>query len=203
MTDVDPQVTEAAGAVAGKQPSATAPSSWRVLRGLAGSRTQVTVFAVLAAGVTLLYTLLPPFEFTQRFSFANWAFLTLPLGAWSVALGLGMAFVLTVQFSALRQLAAARSTTLTGVALVASLLPSFLCCTPIIPTVLAFGGLSAVSIYGTTGTLQHFFAVHQTAFLAGSLTLLPGTGWWAVLRVARAQCLTGACAVPSGPAGLR
>lgn len=180
------------GAEVREQPGGTAPSSWQVLRGLAGSPAQVTVFAVLAAAVTLLYTLLLPFEFTQRLSFANWAFLTGPLAAWSVALGVGMAFVLTVQFSALRQLAAARSTTLTGVALVASLLPSFLCCTPIIPTVLAFGGLSAVSIYGTTGTLQYFFAAHQTAFLASSLALLVLTGWWAVRRVARAQCLTGA-----------
>jgi hypothetical protein len=198
-----PQIRKAAGAGVAEQASGTAPSSWQVLRGLAGSRAQVAVFAVLAVGVALLYTLLLPFEFTQRLSFANWGFLTGPLAAWSVALGVGIAFVLTVQFSAVRQLAAARSTTLTGVALVASLLPSFLCCTPIIPTVLAFGGLSAASVYGTTGTLQYFFAVHQTAFLAGSLALLAVTGWWAVRRVARAQCLTGACAVPSEPGGRR
>lgn len=198
VADRDVQAPTAETAEGG---TGTAPSSWQVLRSLAASRLQVAVFLLLAAAVTLLYTLLLPFQFTQRLSFANWAFLTLPLAAWSVALGIGMAFVLTVQFSAVRRLAATRSTKGTGVALVASLLPGFLCCTPMIPTVLAFGGLSAFSLYRTSGTLQYFFAVNQTAFLAGSLALLALTGWWALRRVARAQCLDGACAVPAAPAG--
>ncbi len=201
MTVTDRHVQEATAAWTAEEATETAPSTWQVLRGLAASRVQMAVFVLLAVAVTLLYTLLLPFEFTQRLSFANWQFLTAPLAAWSVALGMGMAFVLTVQFSAVRRLAATRSTKGTGVALLASLLPGFLCCTPIIPTVLAFGGLSALSLYHTTGTLQYFFAVHQTAFLAGSLALLALTGWWALHRVARAQCLAGACAVPAGPAG--
>lgn len=145
-------------------------------------------FLALAAAVTVGYTLLLPFEFTQRFGLRNWQFLTTRQLLWSIVLGLGMGFVLTLQVYAMRRIAAARSGTLTGVALVGSLLPSFLCCTPVIPTLLAFIGLSTVSVYGTTGTLQHFFAVHQTDFFIASLVLLAGSAWWGLSRVARSSC---------------
>lgn len=146
-------------------------------------------FALVTAVVTLLYSILLPFEYTQRFGLGNWAYLTAYLGAWSIVLGLGMGVVMTVQVYALRQVAAARTGTMTGLAFVASVLPSMLCCTPIIPSLLAFVGLSAVSVYGTTGTLQHFFAVHQTQFLAASLILLGLTGYWGARQVSRASCL--------------
>ena len=159
-------------------------------------------FAVTATVITIGYTLLLPFEFTQRLGWRNWQFLTSAQLAWSVVLGLGMAFVLTVQVYAMRRIAANRSGALTGVALVGSLLPSFLCCTPVIPTLLAFIGLSTVSVYGTTGTLQHFFATHQTDFFIGSLALLAVSGWWGLRRVAQSTCWDTGCAVepPAGPA---
>ena len=63
-------------------------------------------------------------------------------------------------------------------AFVASLLASFLCCTPIVPSLLAFIGISGMGLYTTTGTLQHFFAVHQSELLAASLVLLAAMCWW-------------------------
>lgn len=158
-------------------------------------------FALTAAVITVGYTLLLPFEFTQRFGWRNWQFLTGQQLAWSLVLGIGMAFVLSVQVYAMRRIAAGRTGTLTGVALVGSLLPSFLCCTPIIPTLLAFIGLSTVSVYGTTGTLQHFFATHQTQFFLASLALLALSGWWGLRQVARSTCWTDdGCAVPQATA---
>lgn len=148
----------------------------------------VAVSAVFAAG----YSLLLPFEYTQRLELANWHYLGARLLAWSIVLGAGMGLVASVQVYAMRRVARARAAagTAGGVAFVASLLPSFLCCTPVIPTVLAFVGVSGVGLYGTTGALQHFFAVHQTEFLAASLALLAVTGWWGLHKIATAACLS-------------
>jgi hypothetical protein len=163
-----------------------------------GSPGRLAGFAVVAAVVALLYSLLLPFNFTQRFELANWHYLSAGLLAWSIVLGAGMGLVLSVQVCAMRRIARARAAagTAGGVAFVASLAPSFLCCTPIIPTVLAFVGVSGVGLYGTTGTLQHFFAVHQTEFLAASLALLALTGWWGLRKIATGDCLSDdGCAV--------
>lgn len=175
-----------------------------VLARLATSPAYLGAFLALSAVVALAYSLLLTFAFTQRFSLANWHYLTGYYAAWSVVLGAGMALVLTVQVYAVRQVARTSSGAVTGLAFVASLLPSFLCCTPVIPTLLAFVGLSTVDLYGTTGTLQRFFAVHETEFLTGSLLLLVATGSWALRRVARASCLgPDGCALPAGQGGDR
>jgi len=157
-----------------------------------GTRGRFAGFAMVAGAVTLLYTILLPFDYTQRFELANWHYLDAYLLAWAIVLGLGMGFVVSVQVYAMRRIAAARvaSGAVGGLAFVGSLLPSFLCCTPIIPTLLAFVGVSGVGLYGTTGTLQHFFAVHQTEFLSASLVLLLVTGWWGLHKVARSACLS-------------
>ena len=160
--------------------------------GVLGTRGRLASFAVIAGAVTLLYTILLPFDYTQRFELANWNYLDAYLLAWAIVLGLGMGFVVSVQVYAMRRIAAARvaSGAVGGLAFVGSLLPSFLCCTPIIPSLLAFVGVSGVGLYGTTGTLQHFFAVHQTEFLSASLVLLLVTSWWGLHKVARAACMS-------------
>jgi hypothetical protein len=162
------------------------------LREVLGSPGRLAAFLVVSAVVALVYSLLLPFDFTQRFELANWRYLSAGLLAWSIVLGAGMGLVLSVQVYAMRRIARARAAagTAGGVAFVASLAPSFLCCTPVIPTALAFVGVSGVSLYGTTGTLQHFFAVHQTQFLAASLALLAITAWWGLRKIATAVCLS-------------
>ncbi len=192
----------AVGGLAERRPASTgaAPAERRVRRTILGrlGATVVEVFAsrgrrvgflLASTAVSFLYTLLLPFAYTQRFSFANWHYLSTYLLVWSVALGIGMGFVLTVQLYAGRRVAASTSGAVSGVALVASTLPSLLCCTPVIPTVLAFVGVSAVGIYGTAIPLQHFFATHETDFFLGSLALLTATSVWGLHRVASAACL--------------
>jgi hypothetical protein len=183
----------------GARSARVGPATFRAALGeVLGSPGRLAGFVVATALVALLYSLLLPFDFTQRFELANWHYLSVGLLAWSIVLGAGMGLVLSVQVYAMRRIVRARAATGTagGVAFVASLAPSFLCCTPIIPTVLAFVGVSGVGLYGTTGTLQHFFAVHQTEFLAASLALLALTGWWGLRKVATAACLSDdGCAV--------
>ena len=178
------------------------PTAGPALRAVVADRVNVLLFAVLGAAITAAYSITLPFAFTQRLSLRNWQFLTPRLAGFAIALGVGMAFLLTVQVHAFRRAAAARRASgdraLSGFALVVSLLPTFLCCTPVIPTVLATLGLSAISVYSTTRTLQRFFEIHQTAFIAASLGLLALTAWWSLRRVARADCLndTG-CELPA------
>ena len=175
----------------------------RALAEVLGTPWRIIGFLVVAGVVAFFYTLLLPFSYTQRFELANWNYLDAYLLVWSIVLGLAMGLVLSIQVYAMRRIAdtrAANSTT-TGLAFVAGLLPSFLCCTPIIPSLLAFIGMSGVGLYTTTGTLQHFFAVHQTEFLAASLVLLGLMCWWGLRKVARSECFTeNGCAVGTAPA---
>jgi len=183
-------------------PRPPSPPAGSALRSVMTDQVNMLLFAVLAVAITGAYSLTLPFAFTQRLSLRNWQFLTPRLLGFAIALGIGMAFLLTVQVHAFRRAAAARRASgdkaLSGFALVVSLLPTFLCCTPVIPTVLATFGLSAISVYSTTRSLQHFFEIHQTAFIAASLALLALTTWSSVRRVARAECLndTG-CELPA------
>ena len=175
----------------------------RALAEVLGTPGRIAGFLVASGVVAFFYTLLLPFDYTQRFELANWDYLDAYLLTWAIVLGLAMGLVVSVQVYAMRRIAAARAASgaAGGVAFVASLLPSFLCCTPIVPSALAFVGVSGVGLYTTTGTLQHFFAVHQTEFLSSSLVLLALMCWWGLRRVARSQCLTEA-ACPSGDTAL-
>ncbi len=166
-----------------------------------GTPGRIVGFAAAAVAVALAYTILLPFDYTQRVGFANWGYLNASLLAWAVTLGLGMGLVVSIQVYAMRRVAAARAATSTagGMAFVGSLLPSFLCCTPVIPSFLAFVGVSGVGLYGTTGALQHFFAVHQTSFLAASLALLVAASWWGLRKVAAATCLSSEQGCAPGP----
>ncbi len=177
------------------QPLALVARRARVLKALTevlGTPWRAAGFVVTSSAVTFFYTLLLPFDYTQRFEFANWDYLDAYLLGWAIVLGLAMGLVVSVQVYATRQVVAARAASgaAGGAAFVASLLPSFLCCTPIVPSLLAFAGVSGVGLYTTTGTLQHFFAVHQTEFLSASLALLVLMGWWGLRKVARATCLS-------------
>ncbi len=165
----------------------------RVVGDIVRDRVSLSVFAVATLVVAFFYSVLLPFDYTQRVSFQNWQYLNAYLLIWAIVLAAGMGVVVSVQVHAMRRIVRARASSgiAGGLAFVGSLLPSFLCCTPIIPTVLSFVGVSGVGLYGTTGTLQHFFATHQSEFLGGSLALLVLSSWWGLRKVAAASCLVG------------
>ncbi len=176
----------------------------KALAEVLGTPGRVMGFVAASGVVAFCYTLLLPFEYTQRLGLANWSYLDAYLLVWAIALGLAMGLVVSIQVYAMRRIAVARAASgaASGAAFVVSLLPSFLCCTPIVPSLLAFVGVSGIGLYTTTGTLQHFFALHQTEFLSSSVVLLAGTCWWGLRKVARAQCLVGdGCGLGTTPGG--
>ncbi len=57
-------------------------------------------------------------------------------------------------------------------AVLAAIIPSSLCCTSVIPAILAAFGVSATTVIGVTGELQGPFATYETLFIALSIGLL-------------------------------
>ena len=190
--------------------SATANSAparpWRaVIREVAGDRVDRIVFAAVAAVAGFGYSVLLPFDYTQRVSFVNWQYFGPRYAAFTVAFALGLAWVVTLQAHAMRRIA--RNATAgrprrggpAGVlAAVVSLLPSLLCCSPVVPTLVGLIGLPAATRLQATGTITYFFATRQDWLLGGALALLAASDLWSVRKLARAACLAGdGCEVPA------
>ena len=176
-----------------------------VVRQVAADRVDRVVFAVVFVVVGFGDSILLPFDFTQRISFANWGYLDPRYLAFTVAFAFAMAWVLTLQVHAVREVLAARSSAdapgrsgpLGALAAVVSLLPSFLCCSPVVPTLVGLFGLSAATRLRTTGTITYFFATKQSLLLAGALALLVASGLWSTRKLARAACFAGECSTPA------
>jgi hypothetical protein len=182
-------------------PTGSAPRrTWAtILREMAADRTDQAVFAVTALLVGFGYSVLLPFGFTQRLSFANWQY----FGAryyypiFTVLFALGTAFLLTLQVHAMRRLA--RSAAVSGtprrggllglLPVVVSLWPSLLCCSPIVPTLIGLLGLSAATQLRTTGTITYFFATKEGLLLLGGFGILVASALWSMRKVASADCL--------------
>lgn len=175
-------------------------SAWRsILVQLFSIRSTRIVFLTTAVVVMLAYFVLLPFDYTQQISLGNLHYLSVRLVGWSLVLGLSMALVIALQAYSIRTLAVAkgRSGTVGAVAFLASLLPSLLCCTPIVPTVLALIGLSTVSLYGATGAVQYFMATRQNYVLLFSLVVMAASAVWSLRKISQAMCLTQGCEVPT------
>jgi|GEM_PF-1742783 len=192
-TDVRRGVASAAGRRSG---------TWvELARSVVSDRVSRAVFAVSVVLVGLGYSLLLPYAFTQRISPANWGYLDARYGAFTVAFALGLGWLITLQVHAVRRLAdsaaGGRRSGASGpagvVAAVVSVLPSLLCCSPILPTLVGVLGLSATARLSTTVQLQHFFATQENLLLFGALGLLLLSGLWSMRKLARASCLDGDC----------
>src|SRR5229473_1149611 len=84
---------------------ATARPWLAVTREVAGDRIDQIVFAAVAVAAGFGYSVLLPFDYTQRVSFANWQYFGPRYAAFTFAFALGMAWVLTLQVHAMRQIA--------------------------------------------------------------------------------------------------
>ena len=123
-------------------------------------------------------------------------YLTAELLFFSLALASLLSLALTLNIFAFRTSIRQRSGGLSLGAALASLLPASLCCTPLVPSVLAILGASTPQIFGISGRLQGFFATYELQILGFALILLLLS-----LRLA-ARNILGACALPGGsPSG--
>lgn len=127
------------------QPSTTAKA---VLASTARDRTSQAVFASTAVVAFLVYgSVLPSEEANGQLGPANITVLSGPLLTFSMVLALGLATVVTLQVYSVRRAAAVRRAAggrgaLGGAGFLVSLIPS-LCCTPVLPAVLAVFGIGA------------------------------------------------------------
>ena len=144
---------------------------------------------------------------TGRVSLANWQYFGPRYAAFTAAFALGLAWVVTLQVHAMRRIARTARAGAAGprrgglagaLAAVVSLLPSLLCCSPAVPTLVGLIGLPAATQLQTTGTITYFFATKQDWLLGGALALLAASGLWSTRKLARAACLAGdGCEVPA------
>jgi hypothetical protein len=185
---------------AGRAGSATGHPWVAVLKAVASDRVDRVTFLIVTVVVGIGDSVLLPYDFTQQLSFANWQYFGPRYGVFTVAFALAMAWVVTLQVHAMRAVISnARAKTsgkggaLGTLAAVVSLLPSLLCCSPIVPTLVSFLGLSATTQLRTTGSIMYFFATKQDLLLVGSLVLVAGSGLWSLRKLARAACLSGEC----------
>lgn len=155
------------------------------VQAIAADHLNEAVFCATAGIVGFGYSLLLPFEFTQRLTLANWHYLDGRLKAFGVA----VAWIVTAQVHAVRQVIRRRGSSAGAFRAVVGVLPSLLCRTPIIPTALGTIGLSGVSLAHTSGRIQYFFASNQNAILAASLALVVAAAIWATHRAGHADCL--------------
>ena len=153
-------------------------------------RRYLGIWLGLAIVVSLVYSLVLPMKYTTTLSFGNWDFLNPTLVVASIGLGVAMGLVLTLQLYASSGVRNSRSKVAGSAALVTGVLPSLLCCSPIIPTLLGLIGFSTLGIYGTTGVIQGFFSRYENEFLLLSLTLFVASAVLALRKIASASCLS-------------
>jgi hypothetical protein len=163
-------------------PPGTTATAWLALAcEVAAEPLDRAVFAGVALAVGVGYSILLPFDYTQRISLANWRYLDARYIAFAAMFALAMAWLMTLQLHAMRRVmdnatrkGAPAQGSLGALSLVASLLPSFLCCSPVVPTVVGLVGLSATARLRTVGAVQFFFAAEQTPLLLVTAALLLG-----------------------------
>ncbi len=177
------------------------PRPWSALaRDVAADRVDRVVFAASAALAGFVYSILLPFNFTQRISLANWRYLDARYLTFTAVFAVGIAWLVTLQVHAMRRVArdapgaAAAGDGARGLlSAAAALLPSFLCCSPVVPSLVGLLGLSAATQLRAVGAVQFFFAREQDLLLVGASTLLIGSAVWSTRQLAHARCLDGAC----------
>ena len=112
----------------------------------------------------------------------------------SVTLALLLSLVVTFNLYSFRASLRRHGAGLSVGAVLASLVPSSVCCTSLVPSFLAVVGASTPQIFGLTGRIQGAVARYEALFLAAALILL-----LLALRLAVNNIL-GSCSLPEGSA---
>ena len=140
----------------------------------------------------VLYLFLLPSTFTGgSIGLTSLRYLNAELVIFSLLLAGLLSLSLALNIFAFRSSTRRKGRALTFGALASSLLPSTLCCVPVVPTVLVFLRATTPQIFGFLGKVQGFIATYETVFLIlASLLLLLS------LRLA-ARSVMGFCPLPT------
>jgi hypothetical protein len=126
------------------------------------------IFISLGTLVTAFYLVMLPSSAVGGLSLVALRYLTPAFALAAAALGYGFALAIAINASSLAQ--RSRAAGVVGVGgLLAAVLPGSLCCTPVIPSVLAAFGASVPTILGTTGKIASVFASYEGAFITASI----------------------------------
>ncbi len=120
-----------------------------------------------------LYLLTLPAAYTGgAIGFISLRYLNRELVFFSTALALLLSLVVTLNTYSFRASLRQQGTGLSLGAVLASLVPSSICCTSLVPSLLAAVGASTPQIFGLTGRIQGTVARYEPLFLALALVLL-------------------------------
>jgi hypothetical protein len=145
--------------------------------------------------ITVFYLVMLPSLAVGSFSLITLRYLTPSLALAAAALGYGFAATIAINVSSLAQ--RSRTADITGVgALLGALLPGSLCCTSIVPSLLAAFGASVSTVLGTTGKIQSAFARFEGAFIAASIAGVALSVVLAARSRAASCCPQAQCEVP-------
>lgn len=185
-------------ATVSRQPGRVPPTgAWaRLATGVArvwAAREGRYAFGAGAPVFAAAYGMLLPFAYTQRISPANWRYLDPRTAAFSLLFGLLLGWMAALQVYALRRGVGGAGRGTGALAALVGLVPSMLCCTPIVPLLLGLGGVSGIAAYSIGGPIQGFFALHETDFLLAGALLLLASAAWGTRAVSSGCCRGEAC----------
>ncbi len=143
-----------------------------------------------ASALTLYVFTLPAVYTGGVIGLISLRYLNAELLFFAIALAALLSLALTLNIYAFRASQRRRGTGVTFGAALSSLLPAGVCCTPLVPTLLAILGASTPQIFGLTGRIQGVFATYEPLFLSFALILLLFS-----LRLVTRNVL-GSCALP-------
>lgn len=173
----------------GRSAVGTAASAFALASSLAARARSLAVLSLVGIPLTIFYLVALPAERYGAFSFGALAFLNAGDVLAAVVLGIGVGGTIALNMASQRRQAGQAPLTASGV--LAALLPSSLCCTSLIPSVLAAAGASAPEVLQVTGRFQAFFAVYAASFIGFAVFAVAASLWLAAFN------LTGSCAIPA------
>ncbi len=131
----------------------------------------MVAFVFVAIGFSLAYSLLL-FNSSVNLALPKIVF---GLNAYALVLStfIGALLALSITMNAFAFMNGTASSRKLGAgAVIAAIIPGSLCCTSVIPAILAALGASTSTIIGTTGALQGPFATYEPEFIAASIGML-------------------------------
>ena len=140
------------------------------IRLVLGSKKYFVAFLAIAAVAFIAYSYLL-FGSSIDLAFPKIFGLSIYLLFVSLVIGVMLSLTMVMNAFSFANGAAKGGKTGLGAALIA-LIPGSLCCSPVIPALLAVFGASTATIIRVTGTIQGPFAAYETEFIVVSIVLL-------------------------------